>query len=188
MELFNFKDPMHKKILREEIIRLKKILKEGYQYSVDEIWDAMSEDERYNAILATRDDEGPDLADRYAHEKWDAIPSDVQDSINLSDYQLAKYSINFGSSNLRAIDSFMKKDPDVVKLVNEFVKSVGRKDYRLLTVKQSTKLLLAVHKLINAKKPQVDISKPTNTSGVNPYDMPGGRPSRGYMGSKYTGD
>ena len=188
MKIFDFKNPKHVQILREEIQRIKRILSEGNQFSMDEIWKEMSEDERYKAIAATRDDEGPDLADQYAHEKWDAIPADVQDSIDLSNYQLAKYSINFGSSNLRAIESFMKNDPDVVKLVDEFVKKMGRQNVRLLTVNQSTDLILAIHKLINAKKPQVDISKPTSTTGVNPYDMPGGRPSKGYMGGKWTGD
>ena len=188
MKIFNIKDSKHRQILREEIIRIKRILNEGYQYSVDEIWDAMTEQEREQVLLASADDDGPDLADQYAPGEWDKIPADVQDSIDLSDYQLAKYSINFGSSNLRAIDSFMKNDPDVVKLVNQFVKKTGRQNLRLLTVDQSTNLILAVHKLINAKKPQVDISKPTSTTGVNPYDMPGGRPSKGYMGSKWTGD
>jgi hypothetical protein len=190
MELFNFKDPMHKKILREEIVRLKKILKEGYQYSVDEIWDAMSDQERYEAIAATRDDEGPDLADEYADGPWDDIPADIQDTINLNDYQLAKYQIGGGSANLRAIENFKTKNPDDAKLIDQFVKKVGRKDFRSLTVKQSYKLLLAIHELHRAtmKNTQPDISQPTNTTKVNPYDMPGGRPSRGYMGSKYTGD
>jgi hypothetical protein len=194
MELFNFKDPMHKKILREEIVRLKKILKEGYQYSVDEIWDAMSDQERYEAIAATRDDEGPDLADRYADGPWDDIPADIQDTINLNDYQLAKYQIGGGSANLRAIENFKTKNPDDAKLVDQFVKKVGRKDFRSLTVKQSYKLLLAIHELhrsVAAKQGNAGSVLPTSQRGddsINPYDMPGGRPSRGYMGAKYTGD
>lgn len=186
MDLFNHTNPIHKRILREEIVRLKKILKEGYQYSVDEIWDAMSEDEQYNAIAATRDDEGPDLADRYVGGPWDDIPADIQDSINLSDYQLAKYQIGGGSANLRAIESFKSKNPEDAKLVDQFVKKVGRKDLRSLTVKQSYKLLLAIHELHRKMAPQTP-STPT-TSDINPYDMPGGRPSSGYMGSKWTGD
>jgi hypothetical protein len=186
MKLFNFKNPAHVQILREEVRRLKKILSEGYTYSVDEIWDAMSEDERENALMATRDDEGPDLADKYAPGTWDEIPADIQDSIDLSKYQLAKYSVNFGSSNLRAIKSFSEKDPNVAKLVDEFIKKIGRKGLNFLTVDQSTKLLLAVHKLRNAKTPSTP--KLPSTSNVNPYDMPGGRPSTGYMGAKYTGD
>jgi hypothetical protein len=187
MKIFDFKNPSHVQILREEVQRVKKILAEGYKYSETEIWDAMSEDERYNAILATRDDDGPDLADQYADQSWDQIPDDITNGINLSDYQLAKYSINFGTSNLRAIDSFKKSDPDVTKLVDAFIKSVGRKDLLSLTVDQSTKLLLAIHKLRAAKSPQ-PVRPASGTSKNNPYDMPGGRPSTGYMGAKYTGD
>lgn len=190
MKIFDINNSIHKKILREEIIRIKKILNEGYQYSIDEIWDAMSEDEREQILLAAFDDEGPDLADQYADStvKWDSIPADVQDRLDLSDYKLAKYDIpGGGSTYLRAIQNFMKQDQDVVKLVNEFVKKTGRIDVRSLTTKQAMDLLFAVHKLINAKKPSVDISKPT--SDINPRDFGGGPSQSPWFGRKgYTGD
>jgi hypothetical protein len=38
------------------------------------------------------------------------------------------------------------------------------------------------------KKPKTSLRTLTSTDKLNPYDMPGGRPSRGYMGGSWTGD
>jgi hypothetical protein len=164
MKLFDINNPIHKKILREEIIRTKKILQEGYQYSVDEIWKEMSDDERYDAIAATRDDEGPDLADQYASGTWDEIPADIQDSIDLSKYQLAKYDMG-GRSMLRGIDTALKQNPSSKTFVDKFVQKVKRSDLRNITVTQSYQLNVGLWNYIESKNP-----KSTNTDVSNSDD------------------
>ena len=101
MKIFDFKNPKHVKILREELKRVKRILSEGAQFSMDEIWKEMSNEERTTALLASADDAGPDLADNYSDSDWDSIPADVQDRLDLSAFELAKYDTETGHRNLR---------------------------------------------------------------------------------------
>lgn len=186
MKVFDFKNPKHVQILREEVARVKKILAEGNRFSMDEIWKEMSEEERTNALLSSADDDGPDLADNYADSEWDSIPSDVQDRLDLSDYELAKYQVGGASTNLGTIKSYERKSPEYAKLISAYLNKVGRNDVNCLTTKQSYDLLKKIHAMsgIMGNKKTDNFSEPKN----NPYDMPGGRPSKGYMGSKYTGD
>jgi hypothetical protein len=185
MKVFDFKNPKHVQILREEVMRVKRILSEGNRFSMDEIWKEMSEDERYNAIAATRDDEGPDLADQYAGTTWDKIPSDIQDGMDLSAYELAKYNV-VSKTNLGTIKSYEKKSPEYAKLISGYLAKVGRNDVYCLTTKQSYDLLKKIHAL-SAATGQGNMDKFSEPKS-NPYDRPGGGPSTGYMGSKYTGD
>ena len=187
MNVVNFKNPEHQRILREEILRVKRILTEGYHYSEDEIWEKMSDDERWEAIASVRDDEGPDDADRYADEKWDNIPDSLTDQMNLNDFQLAKYDQG-GRSMLRGIDNALKQNPDSKKFVDKFLQKVGRKDLQSITVKQAYQLNPGLWSYINSKKPSTGTYTPSVNTDFNPYEMPGGRPSRGYMGAKWTGD
>lgn len=183
MKIFDFKNPRHIEILREELRLAKRKLTEAYAYDETKIWDAMSEDERWDAIASTRDDEGPDDADRYAVEAWDNIPDQITNLIDLSSFKLASSDIG-GRTNLRAIGNFKKKYPETQKVIDAFLAKVGRTDADRLTIKQSYQLLIAVQRSLP--------SKPWNAgsgeSNVNPYDMPGGRPSRGHLGGKWTGD
>jgi hypothetical protein len=180
MKLFNFKNKRHVEILREELRRVKQIMSEGSSYSEDEIWDAMSEDERWDAITTVRDDEGPDDADRYAAEEWDNIPDWLTDRMNLADFQLAKYNQG-GRTNLRAIEKFSKQEPDTNKFVVAYLKKIGRNEIYRLTVKQSYDLLKKMHAFRTQMNPSStgDISV---KSDINPYDMPGGRPSGNWTG------
>lgn len=185
MKIFDFKNPRHIEILREEISRTKKILTEGFQYSEDEIWDAMTPEEKLNAIVSSGEYE-KEQAESYIDAKWDEIPDSITDLINLSDFMLARYDIRGGgSTNIGAINHFLKKDPDVQKVVDTFIQKVGRNELRNITTKQSFKLLTAVHQYLQSKNPIEPKSQTQSTSKINPYDEPA---SRGYMGAKYRGD
>lgn len=185
MKVFDFKNPKHVQILREELTRVKRILAEGANFSMDEIWKEMSEDERHNSLLATRDDAGPDIADRYADAEWDNVPAEIQDALDLSAFELAKYNV-VTKTNLGTIKSYEKKSPEYAKLISGYLAKVGRKDVYCLTTKQSYDLLKKIHALTAATggNKMDNFAEPKN----NPYDMPGGRPSKGYMGGNYTGD
>jgi hypothetical protein len=185
MKIFDFKNTKHVQILREEIQRVKRILSEGNRFSMDEIWKEMSEDERYKAIAATRDDEGPDLADQYVSVTWDKVPSEIQDGMDLSAYELAKYNV-VSKTNLGTIKSYERKGSEYTQLISGYLAKVGRNDVYSLTTKQSYDLLKKIHALSAATgKGNMDkFSEPK----TNPYEKPGGGPSKGYMGSNYTGD
>jgi hypothetical protein len=181
MKIFDFKNPRHIQILREEIQRAKRIMAEDINgFSADEIWSAMSEAERYNALISTKDDEGPDLADQYTDEDWDSVPADIQDLIDLSAYELAKRN-QAGRTNLRAIDNLKKKSAGAQRLVDKYLQKVGRTDVNLLTKKQAMDLNMKLLQFLPSDTPGT-----STNSMVDPYDRE--NPSRGYMGSTYRGD
>ena len=152
MNLFNIKNPRHKQILKEELTRVKHILSEGFQYSTDEIWNLMTDEEKAHLMLSSSDDDGPDREEQYAAAEWDDIPADVQDVLDMSEFELAKYDIG-GRTNLRAIDRFMKTVPNLGQLTGKFLAKTGRARINDLTVKQSTALLIAIHKFQAAMNP-----------------------------------
>jgi hypothetical protein len=146
MKIFNIKNTKHQEILKEELIRVKRILLEGSGFSMDEIWAAMTEDERFDAIAASRDD--IDAAERYSNEIWDSIPDSITDSLDLSEYELAKYDQG-GRTNLRSIDFQMSKQ-GVDKLVNKYLQKVGRARKNDLTLSQSYDLLTKINQFIQS--------------------------------------
>jgi len=182
MKIFDFKNPRHIEILREELRLAKQQLSENaFGYDETKIWDAMSEDDRWDAIASTRDDEGPDDADRYAAESWDNIPDQITNLIDLSDFKLAS-SDQGGRTNLRAIGNIKNKHAETQKVINAFLSRVGRSSIDTLTIKQSYQLLMAVQKFVPMRG-----SGSTGSTNINPYEMPGGDPSRG-PGGNWTGD
>lgn len=148
MNLFNIKNPRHKQILKEELSRTNRILTEGFQYSVDEIWKLMTDEDRDTAFYSAK----VTNPDELRGEVWDDIPADVQDTLDLSKYELAKYDIG-GRTNLRAIASWSKKVPAIGQFINKFLSKVGRPRVNDLTIKQSTDLLLAIHKFNSVINP-----------------------------------
>lgn len=185
MKIFDFKNPRHIEILREELSIAKKMMAEASTYSEDEIWSKMSEDERWEAIASVRDDEGPDDADRFVDRDWDNIPDWLTDRMNISDFQLAKRNQG-GNTMLRAIKRFSGENPNVNKFVTEYLAKIGRSNIDDITVKQSYDLLPKIQKLMSKLNPSTSVR--TTKSDVNPYDMPGGQPTRRPGGGNWTGD
>lgn len=189
MKIFDFNNRTHVQILKEELSRAKRIMEDINQYSTDEIWAAMPEQDREDVLLAVNDDDGPDIADQYMslEIKWDDIPSDIQDLIDLSAYELASRDQS-GRTMLRGIDGMIKNNPEitdsVLKLVNKYCETTGR-ELKNLTRKQATDLNIKVQQL----KSQLQAGGRTNTSNVqvNPRDY-GGGPSKNPFNPGYTGD
>jgi hypothetical protein len=184
MKVFDIKNPRHIEILVEELRLAKRMMTEASTYSEDEIWSKMSDDERWEAIASVRDDEGPDDADRYSAEKWDNIPDWLTDRMNISDFELAKRSQG-GATMLRAIKKFSGENPNVNKFVSAYLAKAGRGDINDLTVTQSYDLVPKIHQLLSKLNPSPAIR--TTKSDVNPYDMPGGSPTK-LGGGNWTGD
>lgn len=148
MKIFDINSPRHKAILKEELTRLKRILTEGYGYSMDEIWDAMSDEDKDTALYSAKVTNPGELR----RKDWDSIPADVQDQLDLSEYELAKYD-QAGRTNLRAIENFMKTTNNLGQITGRFLARVGRDRHNDLTIKQSYQLLKAIHEFMNKSNP-----------------------------------
>ena len=148
MKIFNINNPEHKNILREELFRAKNIMIEAFAYSVDEIWDKMSREDRDTALYSAKVED----PDAIVGVTWDKIPADIQDQLDLSDYELAKYD-QAGRTNLRAIENFMKTTNNLGQLTGRFLARIGRDRRNDLTIKQSYQLLKAIHEFMNKSNP-----------------------------------
>lgn len=172
MKLFDSTNKRHISILQEELVRIKRILNEGFEYSTDEIWSNMTQEERNRVAGGT----GYESA-----TSWDDIPADVQDSINLSDYELAVYDMG-GRSSLRGIENLVRKNPEASKVVDAFLKRVDRKSLNTLTAKQAMNLNVAIIQFLASP---IASNKPS--SDINPRDF-GGGPSMASGRRGWTGD
>lgn len=155
---FNYYNPRHIDILREELKIAKKLLNESSRYNEDDIWSSMTDKERKEAILSVPN--GSLVADKYASvTDWNAIPDNIGDRINLSKYQLASYDRVMGAVMLRGIDGMkgeFRKEPEKAaafdKLINRFCKELG-KTYDQLNVQDATNLNRKVAQLQQKFKP-----------------------------------
>lgn len=187
MNIFDINNPRHKQILKEELARAKRLMEQSY--NADAIWKSMTPDQRKEALYIAKELDPDALLDA----SWDDIPDDVQDLIDLSDYQdsielgdqpeLARKN-QAGSSLLRGIKHAIKQHPDAERFVTKFLNKVGLENLDDITVDQAYKLNPALWNYIASKNPQQP--KPTTQSNIDPYDRE--NPSRGYMGSTYRGD
>lgn len=176
MNLFNINDPSHIRILKEEIRRAKRIIRESY--SVDTVWEKMTTDDRNSALYLAKAMNPEELV----NASWDSIPADTQDQIDLSKYSLANMPGGSGNmSGLRAIKRFATEDGNVKQLVDKYLAKVGR-SLSDITVDQSYELQTMIGKL------RQQTSSPTKSNiEINPRDF-GGGPSQSPYNKGYTGD
>jgi hypothetical protein len=183
MKIFDHKNPRHVQILKEELARAKRILAEGYL--ADRIWALMTPEERETAILSTNDDKGPDLAD-YAEDEWNDIPADLQDQIDLSQYELAMEDQQ-GRSLLRGIKGAISENPEkAIEFVKRFLQKIGRQRLEDITLDQATKLNVGIYQYIRPETPGTS----TSNLSYNPRELPSGAPSKNtdWRGGMWTGD
>lgn len=77
---------LYKRILKEEIHRAKRILRE---YNESSIWKKLPASIRMLALQSADDDMGPDFAKEYAEEDdWTNIPDVVTNRINIADFEI----------------------------------------------------------------------------------------------------
>ena len=80
---------------------------------------------------------------------WDEVPADIQDLIDLSDFELAKDDRE-GRNLLSGIDTALKT-PGNKQFTDKFLKKIGRTSLRDITVKQATQLNLGIGQYIASK-------------------------------------
>ena len=192
MKIFDEKNPKHIQILKEELKRAKRIIRE---YNESEIWKNLSSDVRIAALMSVDDDMGPDFADEYANMDWMRIPDTITNRINLSDFALPK---RVSKSKLA---EWMKTNrtklgsgilyPEARQSVDGVIKFLEQGNPSQYYIAKVIAELIERGVRINFKDiedaPKLDVDISSGT-GMDPYSMPGGSPSKGYMGSKWTGD
>lgn len=186
MKIFDFKNPKHIQILKEEINRAKSIIKNVISeassfYNEDTIWSAMTDEERKEALLLVPN--GTVVADKYASETdWNKIPDNISDRIELSKYQLANDDRDMGRVMLRGIDSIKQqfrndteKSIAINTLIDKFCRKLG-KPYSQLNVDQSIKL----NRMVAQLKDKFAPAPKMNAGGNSGEDY--GKGSRNWTG------
>jgi len=132
MKIFDHSNPRHMEILREEYAHVKDIV-EAYNssYSADKIWGNMTPDERKSALYVAK---APN-PEEYLDGVWDDVPADMQDLIDLTEYEPASMS-QTGRSLLRGTIAAMKEDPLANRFVMAFLKRVNKAAIEQLTVSE----------------------------------------------------
>lgn len=83
MKIFDYLNPTHMRILKEEITRARRILRE---YNEADIWKRLTVQQREELLSTVDDDMGPDFADEYAETEWLQIPDAITNRIDLSKF------------------------------------------------------------------------------------------------------
>ena len=83
MKIFDINNPKHVQILKEELVRARRILRE---YNEADIWKRLTVQQREELLSNVDDDMGPDFASEYAETDWMQIPDAVTNRINLSKF------------------------------------------------------------------------------------------------------
>lgn len=155
MKLFDHKNPDHIRILKEELARSKQMLNE--EYSADRLWGNMTPDERKSALNVAKAED----PEEYLDAKWDDIPADLQDLIDLTQYERAIYS-NTGNSLYRGTKYAMTQDPNSNRFVMSFLRQHGKATIEDLTYKEMSDLNHKIWRFVNRNKPK-NIQDPNRT-------------------------
>ncbi len=194
MKIFNENNPKHIQILKEEIIRVKKILRE---YNESEIWKNLSVDVRKAALTSIDDDMGPDFADEYAETEWMKIPDVVTSRLdlkrfdipdNIDPYKLAGFIEQ--NANKLPMDAWFKTSFGS-KRTNELVKLLqsGLTSTKFLT-KNVIAMIMNIAPDLNINIDQLKFSgTPGNIYQASQQgDSSIGAPSKNRDGGYWTGD
>jgi hypothetical protein len=147
MKLLDFNNPRHMEILREELNRAKKILTEAY--SADRLWGNMTPDERKSALYVAKVDD----PDEYLDAPWDDIPADIQDLIDLSEYERATEN-NVGRTLYRGTKHAMTLDPMADRFVMAFLKRLNKAAIEELTVGEMSDLNAKIWQFVKRNEPK----------------------------------
>lgn len=193
MKIFDFKNPRHIQILKEELHRARHILRE---YNEAEIWKRLTVQQREELLSSVDDDMGPDFADEYAETDWLQIPDAVTNRIDISRYT-ADYARSVDKSALmyaRGIFDIIFDEArfkNTKQLQDFIVKKIGATSAE----PEALKMALMQYARDNAAN-MMKLNVETQRMAISTTPYVGGisgetKPSRnlGYMGgAEWTGD
>jgi hypothetical protein len=193
MKIFNEKNPKHIQILKEELKRAKRILRE---YNESEIWKNLSSDVRRAALISIDDDMGSDFADEYADTEWMQLPDVITNRLDLDRFNIPN------NINPMALADFIQQNSSKLPSEAWYQASVGPK----LRTDQIVKLLqsgltstiyltkdIIAHMLALAPDIDIDFNKLIDkslTGSVVQASQQGGigAPSKNKASGYWTGD
>jgi hypothetical protein len=194
MKIFDENNPKHIQILKEELKRAKRIIRE---YNESEIWKNLSSDIRKAALMSVDDDMGPDFADEYADTEWMQLPDVITNRLDLDKFNIPN------NINPMALADFIQQNSSKLPKDAWYQASVGPK----LRTDQIVKLLqsgltstnyltkdIIAHMLATANFIDIDfnklIDKPMSGSVIQASQQGGsiGAPSKNRSGGDWTGE
>lgn len=181
MKLFDHTNPRHLQILQEELTYVKNLIQEENRlkgklveaYSADRLWGNMTQDERKSALYIAKVEDPDELLDA----RWDDIPADIQDLIDLSDYERATEN-NTGRSLYRGTKYAMTQDPNANRFVMAFLKQRDKAAIEELTVKEMSDLNVKLWRFVKRNEP---VPKPY-TSALDADSYKAGQGRGGWQG------
>lgn len=193
MKIFDHKNPKHIQILKEELIRARRILRE---YNESEIWKRLTVQQREELLSAVDDDMGPDFADEYAETDWLQIPDAITNRINLN-----KFTDDYSKSVDKSALTFARGifaiifDESRFKNTKQLQKFIAKEINATSTEPESIKMALMQYARDNsAKMMDLNIKVQQMAVPITPYISPGSvetKPSRNPFfggGAEWTGD
>ena len=194
MKIFDEKNPKHIQILKEELKRAKRIIRE---YNESEIWKNLSSDVRIAALMSVDDDMGPDFADEYADTEWMQLPDVITNRLDLDKFNVPD------NINPMALADFIQQNSSKLPKDAWYQASVGPKLRTDQIVKllqsglTSTKILtkdIVAHLMAVTNITSIDFNQLTDTpltgSVIQASQQGGsiGAPSKNRAGGYWTGD
>lgn len=173
IKLFDHTNPTHIKILREEIARAKRLISEAY--SADRLWGNMLPDERKGALYVAKV-ENPE---EYLDVRWDDIPADIQDLIDLSAYERATEN-QTGRSLYRGTKYAMTQDPLANRFVMTFLKQHNKAAIEELTVAEMSDLNVKLWRFVKRNEPKINYDP--SKSGLDADSYKAGQGRGGWQG------
>ncbi len=178
MNIFDTNNKKHVEILREELHRAKRIIRE---YNEEETWNSMSDPERSQALLSADDDMGPDFADEFTDTPWLKIPDVITNRIDLRPYmkqQPDRRSMMHTRSLIRGIKSRVQEDANAAKFVKAYLAKTMAQNVEDLTSQQVEELMFKLHEfqasLSDFVAPTPEEQEQSKQSAYNYYQsMPG---------------
>jgi len=169
-------------IIKEE---LHKALTEQYTPGKEILW-------KGSRVKVIKDEGGPTLKVRSIKSTSTATNTvfrkdtqEIKEKLS-EDVTLAKEDKN-GRVFIRGIEYLIKKHPDLEPLVDSMLADKGKYNIGDLSVDDVMALNLQIQSSIRSQAEKPNEKPSQDEPKMNPYDMPGPI-SRGYMGSRYTGD
>jgi len=191
MKIFDINNPRHIQILKEELVRARRIIRE---YNEADIWKRLTVTQRKELLQSVDDDMGPDFADEYAETDWLQIPDAVTNRIDISRYT-ADYAKDVDKSALtyaRGILEIIYNDSKFknTKQLRDFIaKKIGATS----TDDESMKMALMQYARDNSAK-MMDLNIETQRMAVPTTAYTGGmgsgetKPSSDPFNFGWTGD
>jgi len=125
MNIFNPNNKKHVQILREELRRAQRLME---SYNEEEIWNAMSDTERSQALLSADDDMGPDFADEFVDTSWLEIPDVITNRIDLRSYakpekeKLSRQDFMSKNQDIRGMSNQSKENDAYKRFIEAYLK------------------------------------------------------------------